>query len=336
MQSLLSESELDAAFHRIEQERNAKNAEAAENNEAAVRRVLEGYGVRRTVEGAGAAVTNVVSGDKYRLPLPTALQQPPRVNLASSSGTKEAGATLAALSDPPLPPVFQRTPDGGYKSRGKILRVVRTTVDKEGQQVVYVTYSVNPYLLKQVWLKQHFGVDLGLLRFPFKPGHRKTVTPFDNVLDPDRTGLVATGIFPSPIASMFMQKQAEMQRTILRKHANSTKFNMWGIGVGNARSSITIHGTEVPACSRCKLWGHASGKASMCPVPAQGTHRCHAAATQLPRGCFTALSCVHAHVPCCWIPPAMQVTRRRPACPATMQTRTSPRRMACSSAQMGR
>lgn len=272
----MSESKLDAAFLLIEQERNAKNAEAAENNVADVLRVLEGYGVRRTAEGAGAAaVTGVVSGDRYRLPLPAALQQPPRVNLASSSGKKETDATIAALSDPPLPPVFQRAPDGSYRSRGKILRVVHTTVDKEGQQVVYVTYSVNSYLLKQVWLKQHFGVDLGLLCFAFKPGHRKTVTPFDNVLDPERTGLVTTGIFPSPIASMFMQKQAEMQRNILRRHVNSTKFNMWGIGVGNARSSIIIHGTEVPACSRCKLWGHSSSKASMCPTPAQGTLAAH-------------------------------------------------------------
>jgi hypothetical protein len=36
---------------------------------------------------------------------------------------------------------------------GKVLRVVRTTVDSEGRQVVRTTYSVNSFAVSQAWAK---------------------------------------------------------------------------------------------------------------------------------------------------------------------------------------
>jgi hypothetical protein len=236
---------------------------------------------------------------RQTFPVPPELQRPPNAPLlptrwgqrkASAADVQRPGSknpsSMALLSEPPSPAVFSTAslPDGSTKrvASGKLLRLVATSVDGNGKQIVRVTYSNNPLALKQVWLKQHYNIDLGLFNLRYHGAQLKTTVMRSPAMDPKLDGVIGQGLFPHPKVALDMQKDVTKQRDACR----SLFPELWSAGMildgrlegrRNAdpipakASRVHIHGTPVPICSHCHMWGH-SAKSEYCPQPGADVH----------------------------------------------------------------
>lgn len=97
------------------------------------------------------------------------------------------------------------------KSTGKVLRITRTVVDKNGHMRNIVTYSTNPYALKQFWLQKHTGIDLSTI-WPL----RKTANTSAHLLE---QGIIKRVQIKSPLSActdanraLFLQHAADFHR----------------------------------------------------------------------------------------------------------------------------
>ena len=203
----------------------------------------------------------------------------------------------------------------GWSATGKILRIIRSTVDADGKQVVRVTYSTNEYALAQVWLKQRLRIDLGVLGVRQSAGttstsaaHRASSSLTSSSassssalaagaagdgssasrassLDSTLKGLVETGLFaPTRGGSGYtgrFRSVIEREREVDRIFNMYTWLGRMGFVLDGSRGGreerrarrVTIHGTPVPVCSSCRMWGHQNSGASsvsnvMCPFTA--------------------------------------------------------------------
>jgi len=178
---------------------------------------------------------------------------------------------LGDLAAPPrLPDFHQDEASEAWVAGGKILRITRTVVDAAGKQTVRVTYTTNRFVLLQAWLRQRHGVNLSLLGLRYSASSQWKDSNKPPAIDPTLKGLVGTGVFPHPRSAPHLKREADRQREEVRRLYRV----MWDWGLvldGRADPTIPakarrviVHGTAIPICSACRLWGH---KAStyLCP-----------------------------------------------------------------------
>jgi hypothetical protein len=87
------------------------------------------------------------------------LPHPPRLASFVRDPVTGKWSVAAPPPDPNLPPGSQPA----LATKPRVLRIVRTTVDEAGRQVVRATYSVSDTAAASAWAKQALNVDLGAL-----------------------------------------------------------------------------------------------------------------------------------------------------------------------------
>ena len=236
------------------------------------------------------AMNPVHLGSLAEPPRPPVFARVPAGDAAPSSSSASAAASAADASG------GGAGTSGGWSASGKILRVIRSTVGADGRQVVRVTYSTSEHMASQVWLKQRVGVDLGVLavtKAGLTPTAQAALPP--PAIDPTGSGLVETGFFAPPKGSSGytgrFRAVAERERerdNVVKRYGDLRKLGFVLDGSRSGQSSerkikkLVIHGTGVPVCDACRLWGHRlpGGRQGvsvyMCPASAPGGLRARA------------------------------------------------------------
>lgn len=257
------------------------------------RRELETVKEMMKAKAGASRDPSATLGERKRLPVPDELLRPPRAPLLASAWAEGGSALktetvtrpgarnpqhLGSLNEPPPLPRFNHDNESNqYSAQGRVVRIVRTTVDSDGKQVVRVTYSTNPYVVKQLWLRQRHGIDLGALGMT---GSAAKHAARAEAIDAEGKGLVSTGIFPSPqsaaLASRLMVRDREQELVRLRSDYHMLRHTgmvMDGVIPGQrdrdhelkSATRIIMHGIPVEICSACRVWGHKKD-APLCPA----------------------------------------------------------------------
>jgi hypothetical protein len=217
---------------------------------------------------------------------PTIISSQPIDSSKQPDGHKTSWQGFAA---PPPPPSFVTdAATGAVTASGRILRIIRTTVDEQGRQVVRVTYSTNEFAVAQSWLKHRSGVDLGALGL-----QQSALTGAGAVagakglpsLDQTGKGLVATGLFADPRSgncyTTHFRSKVEVEREQTRVGSMLAQLRQGGFVLDGSRwgqadelkvTRVVIHGTPVHVCPACRLWGHRKFSV-LCPASAAGLRR---------------------------------------------------------------